>query len=139
MNTAQTAQIALRQARKSGLTLRVERPTTGDAILHVSGPKGRLKQMPWLTAAITLAKADLIALLEAEGHGTCTGADGTRWHQTLARCEKCGVSDWGVVGHDTDRWGQSMDVHGCLTCRAQEAELRQSLEQAVQPQEAPHA
>jgi hypothetical protein len=120
MNTPQLAATALRQARKAGLTIRVDHSTT-PVLLRV-GPKGRLAALPWLRSALTLCKAEVIALLEAETAATPRGT---------SRCPQCGAWDWAVVGQAMDTYGKPMHVWGCLTCRAAESTLKTALEEAV--------
>lgn len=130
-NDEQFAITLLRLLRKEGLhcTLLYE---DGIPMLKV-GPKALLATRPYLRAGLTRAKAALVALLQAEGHGTCTAADGTEWHQTLARCPQCGASDWGVVGQTADKHGM-MAVHGCLTCATPLETLTAQVEEAIAEQ-----
>ena len=119
----QFAQTLLRLLRKRGVTVRIERVDSGTPTLHV---RPRTLVSPFLRQAIPRVKEQLIALLESEGRGSCTAANGVVWWQELRRCPQCDACDWGVIGQ-IDIHGQETNVWACQTCRSTVEDLETRL------------
>ena len=113
--------LLLRCMRQRGLTFVVTSSPGEIPTLHVQ-PKELITA--FLRKAIPQCKGELIALIEGEGVGSCTGADGIIWHQTLARCPECDACDWGPR-EDEEGWG-------CRTCMPASDEAEEVLRSAFE-------